>query len=197
MSKPKPKPKRPTVNLHSHFGDKSKAPLPAERIADMPFVFYEGRLICPWPKGPLHFMDETRLLAVPGQSRVDRDMAIFGEHLKYWWLLIMPHTQPQRLLGAGVLVTFKPVLLYVKNHQRMPRSLLPDTLQSTKRDKLAHPWAQGDGGIWPLIEHLTEPGELILDPFCGSAEWGRIATSMGRRWIGADIAEGGTTSIAA
>ena|SRR5271166_675506 len=137
------------------------------------------------------------LICYTGQSRLDRDLAIFSEHLRYWWLLTMPHTVPQRLLGAGVLVTFKPVLWYVKSHRRKPCSLMPDTLQSTKRDKSAHAWGQGDGGVRYLIHHLTEPGELIVDPFAGTATWGRIAASMGRRWIGADIAEGGTTTIAA
>jgi DNA modification methylase len=47
------------------------------------------------------------------------------------------------------------------------------------------------------IKHLTNPGELIVDPFAGTAEWGRIAHKMGRRWLGADIARGGTTAIAA
>ena len=30
----------------------------------MPFVFDGRRLIAPWPRGPLHFLDETRLLSV-------------------------------------------------------------------------------------------------------------------------------------
>ena len=66
-----------------------------------------------------------------------------------------------------------------------------------QEDKSLHPMAQGDGGIAPLIENLSGPGELIVEPFAGTGTWGRVAHSMGRRWIGADIALGGTTTIAA
>ena len=48
-----------------------------------------------------------------------------------------------------------------------------------------------------LIEHLTEPGELIVDPFAGTAHWGEIAANMGRRWLGADVIAGGDTRIVA
>jgi hypothetical protein len=137
------------------------------------------------------------LLCYTGQSKLDRDMAIFSAHLKYWWLLTMAHTIPQRLFGAGVIVNSKPVLWYVQGHRRMPHTLVPDMLHSTKRDKLPHDWGQGDGGVHHLIEHLTVPGEVIVDPFAGSATWGRIAHGMKRRWIGADVVAGGAATVVA
>jgi DNA modification methylase len=51
--------------------------------------------------------------------------------------------------------------------------------------------------VWIPIEHLTEPGELIVDPFAGTGTWLRIAAAMGRRALGCDLAEGGTETIAA
>jgi hypothetical protein len=136
------------------------------------------------------------LICYTGQSRLDRDIGIFGEHLRYWWLLAMLHTQSQQLPGKFVLCEFKPVLWYVKAHRR-GRTLLPDVLRPPSPDKELHAWGQAEGGVHYLIEHLTEPGETIVDPFAGTAEWGRVAASMGRRWIGADIAMGGTETVAA
>jgi hypothetical protein len=136
------------------------------------------------------------LICFTGQSRLNRDIKIFDGHLRYWWQLKMDHTQPQRFPGKFVIATFKPILWYVKEF-RGGRSLIVDTLNSSRRDKVDHDWGQGEAGVGPLIEHLTEPGELIVDPFAGTATWGRIAASMGRRWIGADIEEGGTTNIEA
>jgi DNA modification methylase len=52
-------------------------------------------------------------------------------------------------------------------------------------------WQQGEAGVWQLVEHLTDPGERIVDPFAGTADWGRTAVAMGRRWIGADVVSGG------
>lgn len=136
------------------------------------------------------------LICYTGQSRLDRDMRLLGEHLRYWWLLAMLHHQSQRLPGKFVIAEFKPVLWYVKEKRR-GRTLVNDLLRSPARDKSDHDWAQGEGGVPLLIEQLTDPGELIADPFAGSARWGEIAASMGRRWIGADIGDGGEGAVVA
>jgi 16S rRNA G966 N2-methylase RsmD len=41
--------------------------------------------------------------------------------------------------------------------------------------------------IQPFIEHFTRPGDLILDPFCGSGMTGVAATLTGRRAILSDL----------
>lgn len=38
-----------------------------------------------------------------------------------------------------------------------------------------------------FIEFLTDPGDLVLDPFAGSNTTGAVAEAMGRRWLSADI----------
>jgi hypothetical protein len=140
------------------------------------------------------------LLCYTGQGKLDRDIALLGgAGLTYWWLCHMPHTQPQKLFGAGVFATFKPVLWFVKGKRRtLPsgrRPLMTDAFISPKRDKLMHAWGQGEGGVWVPIENLTDPGELIVEPFCGRGEWLRIAAQRGRRAIGCDITERGTETI--
>jgi hypothetical protein len=135
------------------------------------------------------------LICYTGQSRLDRDMRILGEHLRYWWLLAMKHDRSQRLPGKFVIAEFKPVLWFVKDNRR-GRSLVPDMLIS-ERDKSIHPWSQGTGGAVTLIEHLTEPGELIADPFAGTGLWGKTAARMGRNWVGADVVDGGEPVVIA
>jgi hypothetical protein len=127
------------------------------------------------------------LIVYTGQARLDRDMRIFGERLRYWWLLSMLHTRGQRLPGKFVVAEFKPALWYVKDYRR-GRSLVTDVLRPVAPDK-ERKWAQGEAGVTFLIEQLTEPGERIIDPFAGTAAWGRIAAEMGRRWLGADVAD--------
>ena len=107
----------------------------------------------------------------------------------------MPFDQKQQLPGKFVIVGWRPILWYVKDHRR-GRSMLTDVLKSVA-DKSEHGWAQGTGGAEFIIEHLTDPGELIVDPFAGTGTWGRIAAGMGRRWLGADIAQGGTETVQA
>jgi hypothetical protein len=67
------------------------------------------------------------------------------------------------------------------------------------------PWASRDKpnisqdveGPSLLIELLSQPGELVCDPFCGTAQWGHAAVERGWRWLGADLELGGTTRIEA
>jgi hypothetical protein len=135
------------------------------------------------------------LICYTGHSRLPRDHAIFSERLRFWWELCVPFDQKQQLPGKFVIVGWRPILWYVKDHRR-GRSMLTDVLKSVA-DKSEHRWAQGTGGVEFIIEHLTDPGELIVDPFAGTGAWGRIAADMGRRWLGADIAQGGTESVQA
>lgn len=57
-------------------------------------------------------------------------------------------------------------------------------------------------GVLPLIEHYTDPGDLVLDPFCGSGMTGVAALLSGRRGLLSDlspaavhIASGHTTAV--
>jgi site-specific DNA-methyltransferase (adenine-specific) len=137
------------------------------------------------------------LIVYTGHWSLNRDMAIFDQRLRYWWLLAMMHDHGvQSFPGKFVIIGFRPVLWYVKEFRR-GRTLVPDVLRSPKPDKVIHEWSKGEGGAGQLIEHLTEPGELIVDPFAGSAQWGRLAASMGRRWLGADVILGGDAVIQA
>jgi DNA modification methylase/transcriptional regulator with XRE-family HTH domain len=43
------------------------------------------------------------------------------------------------------------------------------------------------GAITPLIEHYTNPGGIVLDPFCGSGMTGVAALSVGRNAILSDV----------
>jgi DNA modification methylase len=38
-----------------------------------------------------------------------------------------------------------------------------------------------------LVESLTEPGDIVLDPFCGLGATLIAAHLLGRRWIGCDL----------
>jgi DNA modification methylase len=136
------------------------------------------------------------LICYTGHWSINRDMRIFDEHLRYWWIFAMLQHQSKRLPGKFIVAGWKPVVWYVKEFRR-GRSLVPDVLRPPQRQKEDHEWGQGEGGVTHLIEHLAEPGELIVDPFAGTANWGRIAVSMGRRWIGADVVPGGDTAIIA
>jgi site-specific DNA-methyltransferase (adenine-specific) len=116
--------------------------------------------------------------------------------LTHWWHCVMMHEQAQRLAGKFVTINSKPVLWYVKEFRR-GRTLVPDVVYSNRRNKGLHAWGQGEGGITQWIHQLTDPGETIVDPFCGTGEWGLITCREGRNWVGSDIIAGGTTAVVA
>lgn len=169
-------------------------------IADPPYGNRAGPLLewlatFSWRK----LGDGAALFLFTGQARLYRDMSIFYPYFgEPFWLCAELHTSSQRLMGKLIYPGWKPVLVYVKGGQRRPdlRAFISDVLRP-RRDKSVHPWAQGDGGIAPLIENLTKPGELFIDPFCGTGAFVRIAASKGLRAIGVDFVEGGAPVIAA
>ncbi len=46
---------------------------------------------------------------------------------------------------------------------------------------------QSLGGMLDIVEKLTNPGDVVLDPFLGGGTTGAAAVSMGRKFIGVDI----------
>jgi hypothetical protein len=97
--------------------------------------------------------------------------------------------------GEFVRIGARPVLWFTAGRRRS-KSMVPTCARGNGKDKSLHPWQQSDA-VWQWIEPLTDPGDLVVDPFYGSGEWGHICAAMGRKWIGADIVEGGSTRIAA
>ncbi|MGC7144773.1 MULTISPECIES: DNA methyltransferase [unclassified Ochrobactrum] len=50
-----------------------------------------------------------------------------------------------------------------------------------------HPTQKPVEALIPLIEAFTKPGDLVLDPFCGSGSTLAAAQQLGRDWIGIDL----------
>jgi site-specific DNA-methyltransferase (cytosine-N4-specific) len=60
--------------------------------------------------------------------------------------------------------------------------------QACRREGITpHPARMPEGLVSFYTELLTEPGDLILDPFAGSCTTGSVAERLGRRWIGVEI----------
>ena len=50
-----------------------------------------------------------------------------------------------------------------------------------------HPARMPEGLASFFIELLTDPGDLVLDPFAGSNTTGAVAEGLGRRWLSMDV----------
>ena len=56
--------------------------------------------------------------------------------------------------------------------------------------KTEHPTEKYEWMIQPLVKRHSNPGDLILDPMCGSGTTCAVAKKMGRKYIGIEIDEG-------
>lgn len=58
-----------------------------------------------------------------------------------------------------------------------------------KRTNIRFPASQPLYPFLMLVELLTDEGDLVVDPFCGSGTTGEACAILGRRFIGGDISE--------
>ncbi len=127
------------------------------------------------------------LVTYVGQATLMECSNALGENLRYWWTLALLHDSGlQQLPGKWVQVRWKPLLWFVRNDRGGSRRYVDDVVHGSKPRKDLHEWAQGLDEVKPIIEQLTEPGALIVDPFAGSATFGHAANALGRHFIGAD-----------
>lgn len=126
------------------------------------------------------------LVAYCGQATLGEVIAAMSPHLKYWWCFALTHSaMPQQLPGKWVQVRWKPIVWFV-NQRRSTKHYIDDVIVGTPPRKDLHEWAQGLGEVKPIIESLTEAGEMVVDPFAGSGSFGRAANECGRHFIGSD-----------
>jgi site-specific DNA-methyltransferase (adenine-specific) len=68
-----------------------------------------------------------------------------------------------------------------------PTTDVTDFIFGFGRPQELHPWQQPVEEAQYFIEKFSRPGELIVDPFCGSATVPAAAKKMGRRWLATEI----------
>ena len=93
-------------------------------------------------------------------------------------------TRSGRLLGIGKSLRFKPY------HGDFPFKILTngwtDTVTSGFGEAKAYVVQTGSAIIQRCILMTTDPGDLVLDPTCGSGTTAYVAEQWGRRWITID-----------
>ena len=127
------------------------------------------------------------LAVMVGQSHLRDYLRLLDTHMEYRWVGSYIVQGPRnRVHKARVGTGWKPILLY-QLHGAEPPFLLDDLFDSCGDDKRHHYWGQSESGMATLVERLTTPGQLIVDPFLGGGTTGIVARDLGRRFVGCDI----------
>ncbi len=100
-----------------------------------------------------------------------------------------------QLVGAGRIVQTTPgaVPAYKRYLDEMPGVALQDMwtdvqpLSSQAAERLGYPTQKPLSLLERIINTSSNPGDVVLDPFCGCGTAVDAAQHLGRRWIGIDI----------
>lgn len=137
------------------------------------------------PNGVLAVMTGTRL------EMLDTVDALMGKHLRRRCRAVyLTPGQRWRDQLERVAVGYKPILIYAHPDATDLRWINDDVFTSSgtyQADQRFHHWGQNEEGFASLVERLTEPGQLVVDPFLGGGTTALVCRDLGRRFIGCDV----------
>jgi site-specific DNA-methyltransferase (adenine-specific) len=114
--------------------------------------------------------------------------AQLDQHLRYRWTgVYLTPGWHGRMFTPRVATGWKPLLLYTRRDAPTLEYLCDDVFVSEARDKDHHEWGQSESGMTRIVERLTRPGELVVDPFLGGGTTAIVCSRLGRRFVGCDV----------
>ena len=129
------------------------------------------------------------LAAMVGQSYLPDIISRLSEHLTYHWTIgyFTPGGQSVQLWQRKVNTFWKPVLVFTKGDYI--GDWFGDVAKSdvNDNDKRFHYWGQSESGTGDLMDRLSKPGDMVVDPFVGGGTTAIVAALTGRRFLGCDL----------
>lgn len=127
-------------------------------------------------------------LAYSGQLHLLSVMEAMSQHLTYWWTFAIEFAGSHCAIHPRhVQNKWKPILAFAKPPLKPAPEWVTDHLAGGGRDKKFHDWGQDESEVEYVINRLTHPGDLIVDPFCGGGTIPAACKSLGRRWLATEI----------
>lgn len=77
--------------------------------------------------------------------------------------------------------------LLAKGDPALPENPPPSLIEFSYTGNTLHPTQKPTSALKPLIAAFTKPGDIVLDPFCGSGSTLAAAQALGRDYIGIEI----------
>jgi len=70
---------------------------------------------------------------------------------------------------------------------KAPSDIWTDIPPARKRERLGYPTQKPLALLKRIIKASSNPGDIVLDPFCGCGTTVHAAEALGRKWVGIDI----------
>jgi len=90
-----------------------------------------------------------------------------------------------RIVKHNIFENWRPILAYKKPGKTAVREWAQDVVRGT-RDKEYHDWQQDEQAPEQYIAAYTNPGDLVLDPFCGGGTTAAVCKRIGRYYLSFD-----------
>ena len=110
----------------------------------------------------------------------------------YYYILFryyLPHT-PKAVLKCRNIINSGQSMLWYKKDFSYKSNPIEDFIPDFSEDNILKPYHKWQKNLAPyeyIIRILTNEGDLILDPFCGSGTTLLVCKKLNRRYIGFDI----------
>jgi ParB-like chromosome segregation protein Spo0J len=165
-------------------------------VTDPPYDAEGVPIFEPFAAFALRVLKPGRLAVVyAGQLWLDSEMELLARGgLTYMWhgatVLRGRHT---RIRARMIYGQHRSVLLYSAGPYR-PRGWMNDLVfaegHGGPEERPLHPWQQALEPVRHWVRQVSQPGDLIVDPFIGSGTTAVAAVMEGRHFLGCDIDPG-------
>lgn len=129
------------------------------------------------------------LIAYVGHIQLPDALSDLSQHLRYWWTCGCFHSEAKaRMTEYGIVAGWKPIVWFVKETRGDKQTFITDVVTGA-REKSHHDWQQAVSEARYFIDLLTQPDDLVVDPFCGGGTTPVACIKSGRKWASFEIDE--------